>query len=76
MTCVGHEHFPQFLGILRDVFVAFLAEGLFVCGGVAYSRHFQSNRLTYSHALAKAHELESRLAIIPHRVGREHNRNV
>lgn len=65
MTCVDHDSFPEFLDILRKVFLAFLAEGLFVRGGIAYSRHFQSNRLTYSHAVARAYDLESRFAVYP-----------
>lgn len=65
VTCLDHEHFPSFLGILRDVFVAFLEQKLFIRGGIAYSRHFQSGRLTYSHAIARAYELETTSAIYP-----------
>ncbi len=63
--CLDHTHFPEFLQLLRKVFVAFLKEGLFVRGGVAYSRHFQSGRLTYSHAIARAYELENYVASYP-----------
>lgn len=65
MTCVDHENFPAFLDLLRSVFVAFLRQGLFVRGGIAYSRHFQNRHLTYSHAVARAYELESQLAVYP-----------
>jgi hypothetical protein len=65
ITCLGHQHFPQFMSLLRDVFLAFLEQQLFVRGAVAYSRHFQSSHLTYSHALARAYEIESSLAVYP-----------
>jgi hypothetical protein len=65
LTCLDHVHFPEFLQILRGVFVAFLEQGLFIRGGIAYSRHFHSGRLTYSHAIARAYELESKQAEYP-----------
>jgi hypothetical protein len=65
LTCGRHSEFPEFLRLLRRIFVSFLKEGLFVRGGVSYSRHFQSGRLTYSHAVAAAHELESTRAGYP-----------
>lgn len=65
MTCSSHEKFEEFLIILKTVYIAFLNKGLYVRGGVAYSRHYQSGRLTYSHALAKAYEIESKIAIYP-----------
>ena len=65
MTCNSHDNFIEFLGVLKSVFTAFLSKGLFVRGGVAYSRHFESGRLTYSHAIARAHELEEKSAIYP-----------
>jgi hypothetical protein len=65
LTCNEHQYFPEFLQILRSVFIAFLRQGVFVRGGVSYSRHFQSGRLTYSHAVARAYELESNLASYP-----------
>lgn len=65
MTCSSHENFEEFLKILKTVYIAFLNRGLYVRGGVAYSRHYQSGRLTYSHALAKAYEIESEIAIYP-----------
>lgn len=65
ITCCEHAHFPEFLNILRKVFIAFLKQGLFVRGGVAYSRHFSNKSLTYSHAIARAYELEQSMARYP-----------
>ena len=65
MTCNSHTNFIEFLGILKNVFIAFLNKGLFIRGGVAYSRHFENGRLTYSHAVSRAHELEVKSAIYP-----------
>lgn len=65
MTCRTHEHFEEFLCILRAVYISFLNKGLYVRGGVAYSRHYQNGRVTYSHAIAKAYEIESKVAIYP-----------
>lgn len=65
MTCNTHENFEEFLKILKAVYIAFVDKGLYVRGGVAYSRHYQSGRLTYSHALARAYEIESKIAIYP-----------
>ncbi len=65
LTCSTHENFEEFLAILKTVSVAFLQRGLYVRGGVAYSRHFQSGRLTYSHAVARAYEIENKNAIYP-----------
>jgi len=65
LTCNTHDQFPEFLQILRDVFLAFLGRNLFIRGGVAYSKHFQSGKLTYSHAVARAYELENNVSIYP-----------
>ena len=65
LTCADHRNFLEFLSILQKVFISFLSEGLFIRGGVAYSRHFQNSRLTYSHAVARAYELESQQASYP-----------
>jgi hypothetical protein len=65
ITCSEHRNLLEFLEALRKTFVAFLREGLFIRGGVAYSKHFQSNHLTYSHAIARAYELEQNQAIYP-----------
>lgn len=65
ITCNTHDKFIEFLDIIRKVFMSFLERGLFVRGGIAYSKHFQSGRITYSHAVARAHELESKESIYP-----------
>jgi hypothetical protein len=65
LTCSEHEHFPEFLELLRGLFVAFLGQGIFIRGGVAFAQHFQNGRLTYSQAIAKAYELESKVAGYP-----------
>lgn len=65
ITCPSHDRFIEFIQVLKNVFLEFLKRGLYVRGGVAYSKHFQSNRLTYSHAIARAYELESGVAIYP-----------
>ncbi len=65
VTCLNHDHFPEFLWLLRGVFLSFLGQCLFIRGAVAYSRHFQSNRLTYSHGVARGYELESQQAVYP-----------
>ena len=65
LTCSDHSNFIQFLNILKDVFASFLSRGLFVRGGVAYSRHFSNKRLTYSHSVALSYKIENRVAIYP-----------
>jgi hypothetical protein len=65
ITCPTHAQFPELLDLLRKAFVSFTDHGLYVRGGIAFSRHFESSRLTYSHALARAYELESTLASYP-----------
>ena len=51
--------------MLKKVVLAFLQEGLFIRGGLAYSQHFKSSHVTYSHAVARAYELESTIAVYP-----------
>ena len=53
------------LGVLKSVPLAFLHEGMLVRGGLASERHFKSNSITYSHALALAPQVESPLAVYP-----------
>lgn len=65
LTCHNHNDFIEFLSLLKKVFLAFLSRGLFIRGGIAYSKHFHTGNLTYSHAIARAYELESKLAIYP-----------
>jgi len=65
LTCADRTDLKGFLRVLREVFVGFLSEGLFIRGGVTYEKHFKSSHVTYSHAVAKAYQLESRVAIYP-----------
>lgn len=53
------------LTVLKNVQIAFLREGILIRGGLAYERHFKSNNITYSHAIALAHQVESAVAIYP-----------
>ncbi|MEQ6887001.1 hypothetical protein [Salicola sp. Rm-C-2C1-2] len=65
VTCNSHDKIAEFVETLKKVFISFLKRNLFIRGGVAYSKHFQSGRITYSHAVAKAYEIESKLSIYP-----------
>lgn len=65
LTCNMHDKFPEFLCIVKKVFLSFLERGLFIRGGIAYSKHFQNGRITYSNAVARAYEIESKEAIYP-----------
>ncbi|WP_111657770.1 hypothetical protein [Isoalcanivorax indicus] len=65
ITCNNHDRFVEFIALLKKVFISFMERGLFIRGGVAYSKHFHSGRITYSHAVARAYELESKEAIYP-----------
>jgi|GEM_PF-4705972 len=60
---------PKGLPIVMDacvkLFISFLDMGLLLRGGIAYSQHFQSKAVTYSHALTIAYKLESEGAIWP-----------
>lgn len=58
----------DFIGLLetvKDLFTSFLANSLFLRGGIAWDQHFQTDRITYSLALVQAYELESKEAIVP-----------
>ena len=72
IVCPERERFLQLLEVLRDVQVSFLQNGLFIRGGVSFQTHFQSGAITYSHAFAAAHEIESKLALYP-RIVVDHN---
>ncbi|MGY6277414.1 hypothetical protein [Methylomonas sp. MgM2] len=65
LSCDNHNDFLEFLILIKRVFLAFLDKGLFIRGGVSYSKHFHSGRLTYSHAVARAYEIENKIAIYP-----------
>lgn len=72
LTCSDRDNFIEFLQVLKEIMIAFLKENLFIRGGVAYSQHFKSGQITYSHAIAKAHEIESNMALYP-RIVVDHN---
>lgn len=59
ITCSDRDNFINFLLITKMVILSFLREGLFVRGGIAYAKHFKSTYITYSHAIALAHEIEA-----------------
>lgn len=65
ISCEEHSNLIEFFNALQKIFIAFLREGLFIRGGVAYSRHYQHKHVTYSHAIARAYELEQQSAIYP-----------
>lgn len=65
LTCSDRNNLIEFLQVLKEITIAFLKENLFIRGGIAYSQHFKSGQITYSHALARAHEIESKLAQYP-----------
>lgn len=55
----------DFLEATKNVFISFLENGLLIRGGIAYNKHFQSDHITYSHALTDAYQLESTKSIFP-----------
>jgi len=72
LTCSQQDGFLEFMNTLKNIFISFLKEELFIRGGVAYSQHFKSMHITYSHAVALAYEIESKTSIFP-RVVIDHN---
>lgn len=72
LTCTERMRVVDFLKVLRNVQVSFLANGVFLRGGVTFQQHFRSGAITYSHAYAGAHELETSLAVYP-RIVIDHN---
>lgn len=72
ITCAQRDALVEFLGHLKAIFVAFLNQGLFIRGGLSFAQHFKSGPITYSHAVARAYELESDAAVFP-RVVIDHN---
>lgn len=65
ISCSDRAAAPELLAVLRDVFSAFLAQGLLIRGGVSYGEHFQNQTITYSPVLTKAYILESSVADFP-----------
>lgn len=55
----------EFLRAIKSVYWAFMRQGLLLRGGIVLGKHFKSGHLTYSPALALAHELEKNVAIYP-----------
>lgn len=65
ITCTERAAAKEFLCIVRDVYVSFLAEGLLIRGGVSFGQHFETQSITYSPVLTKAYLLESEIAEFP-----------
>ena len=65
LKCTNRESFIDFLYLLKEIYVAFIKEGLFLRGGLSYGKHFENDRITYSHVLTKAHELAEKIAEYP-----------
>ena len=65
ITCSSRDDFVEFLEVLKSVQIAFLRNGLHLRGGITFQQHFHSGNITYSHAFARAYELESTYAIYP-----------
>lgn len=57
--------FKYFVGVIRDLQIAFLKSGLLLRGGIAFNKHFQNGKVTYSPALVDAYELETTSAFFP-----------
>ncbi|WP_156810423.1 hypothetical protein [Pseudoxanthomonas sp. GW2] len=57
--------FCDLLRTLKRVHLAFLQQGLFLRGGIAFAPHFKSGPITYSHALPVAYQLEQTQAVYP-----------
>lgn len=65
LTCNDREKFIDFLELIKKIYVAFIKQGLFLRGGLSYGKHFENDRITYSHVLTKAHELADSIAEYP-----------
>lgn len=65
ISCSERAAAKEFLCIVRDVYVSFLAEGLLIRGGVSFGQHFETQAITYSPVLTKAYLLESEIAEFP-----------
>ncbi len=57
--------FIYFASILQQLQISFLKNGLLLRGGVAYERHFENSKVTYSMVLVEAYKLESEKAVFP-----------
>lgn len=65
ITCTERAAAKEFLGVVRAVYISFLAEGLMIRGGVSFGQHFENPSITYSPVLTKAYLLESEVAEFP-----------
>lgn len=65
LKCTNREKFIGFLELIKKIYIAFIKQGLFLRGGLAYGKHFENDRITYSHVLTKAHDLANSLAEYP-----------
>lgn len=65
ITCTERAAAKEFLCVVRDVYISFLAEGLMIRGGVSFGQHFENQSITYSPVLTKAFLLESEIAEFP-----------
>lgn len=57
--------FRYFAKVLKQLQIAFVRNGLLLRGGVAYNKHFESGKVTYSPALVEAYQAESQTAFFP-----------
>lgn len=65
ISCTDRSAASEFLCVVRDIYIAFLSEGLMIRGGVSYGQHFENTSITYSPVLTKAYLLESEVAEFP-----------
>lgn len=65
ISSIMRDQPEEFLELLRKIFRYFLVEGLCIRGGASYGQHFHGTTITYSHVLAKAYNLESKIACYP-----------
>ena len=65
ITCTERSAAKEFLVVVRDVYISFLAQGLMIRGGVSFGQHFENQSITYSPVLTKAYLLESEVAEFP-----------
>jgi len=65
ITCSNRDELVGFLKVQKKIMLAFLREGLFIRGGIAYSKHFKSSNITYSYAISLAHDIEQKNAVYP-----------
>jgi hypothetical protein len=65
LKCNDRNKFLEFLSLIKKIYISFIEQGLYLRGGVSYGKHFETDRITYSHVLAKAYELEQNVAYYP-----------